>query len=85
MYIRGKVEKDGLITLPDYWNDLIVENSISVQLTPIGKACSHYVSSVSPEQITVACACGEVDAYYTVFAERKHHEPLITEYKIITE
>lgn len=85
VYIRGKVEGDGLITLPDYWNDLIVEDSISVQLTPIGKACGHYVVSTSPTEIAVACGCGEVNAYYTVFAERKHHEPLKTEYKIITE
>jgi len=85
VYIRGKVEGDGVITLPDYWSDLIVEDSISVQLTPIGKACPHYVSSVSPQQVIAACECGEVNAYYTVFAERKHHEPLVTEYKIITE
>jgi photosystem II stability/assembly factor-like uncharacterized protein len=85
VYIRGKVEGDGVITLPDYWNDLIVENSISVQLTPIGKACPHYVASVSPQQVIAACECGEVNAYYTVFAERKHYEPLVTEYKIITE
>jgi hypothetical protein len=85
VYIRGKVEGNGLITLPDYWNDLIVEDSISVQLTPIGKACGHYVVSTSPTEIAVACECGEVNAYYTVFAERKHHESLKTEYKIITE
>ena len=85
VYIRGKVEGNGLIILPDYWNDLIVEDSISVQLTPIGKACGHYVVSTSPTEIAVACGCGEVNAYYTVFAERKHHESLKTEYKIITE
>ena len=85
IYIRGKVKGDGVITLPDYWNDLIVENSISVQLTPIGKACGHYVISTSPTEITVACECGEVDAYYAVFAERKSKDPLIVEYNPTTK
>ena len=85
IYIRGKVKGDGVITLPDYWNDLIVENSISVQLTPIGKACGHYVVITSPTEITVACECGEVDAYYAVFAERKSKDPLIVEYNPTTK
>ena len=85
VYIRGKVEDDGVITLPDYWNDLIIENSISVQLTPIGKACGHYVVSTSPTEIAVACECGEVDAYYAVFAERKSKDPLIVEYNPTTK
>ena len=85
IYIRGKVEGDGVITLPDYWSDLIIENSISVQLTPIGKACGHYVVSTSPTKIAVACECGEVDAYYTVFAERKSKDPLIVEYNPTTK
>ena len=85
IYIRGKVKGDGLITLPDYWNDLIVENSISVQLTPIGKACGHYVVITSPTEITVACECGDVDAYYAIFAERKSKDPLIVEYNPTTK
>lgn len=80
IYVRGKITQENTITLPEYWKDLIYEDSISVQLTPIGKSCSHYVSSVSPEQVTIACECGEVNAYYTVFAERKYYDPLITEY-----
>jgi 3-dehydroquinate synthase class II len=80
VYIRGKVEGDGVITLPDYWKDLIYEDSLSVQLTPIGKSCAHYVLSASTEQVVVACECGEVNAYYIVFAERKVDPKLIIEY-----
>jgi hypothetical protein len=84
MYIRGKVEGNGIITLPDYWENLVVENSITVQLTPIGNSCTHYVNSVSNSEITIGCACGEVNAYYVVFAERKHKNPLVVEYQIVS-
>jgi len=82
VYIRGKVEGDGVIILPDYWKDLVYENSISVQLTPIGKACSHYVITASYEKVEVGCECGEVNAYYIVFAERKVDPKLVIEYPV---
>jgi hypothetical protein len=82
VYIRGKVEGDGVITLPDYWKDLIYPDSISVQLTPIGKACIHYIINVDSSQITVGCECGDVNAYYVVFAERKVDPTLVVEYQV---
>jgi hypothetical protein len=82
VYIRGKVEGNGIITLPDYWKDLVYEDSISVQLTPIGKACSHYVISASTDKVEVACECGEVNAYYVIFAERKVDPKLVIEYPV---
>jgi hypothetical protein len=82
VYIRGKVEGDGIITLPDYWKDLVYEDSISVQLTSIGKACSHYVVNASTDKVEVACECGEVNAYYAIFAERKVDPKLIVEYPV---
>jgi len=81
VYIRGKVEGDGVITLPYYWKDLVYEDSLTVQLTPIGKACSHYVLNASTDKVEVACKCGEVNAYYVVFAERKVDPKLVVEYK----
>jgi len=81
VYIRGKVEGDGVITLPYYWKDLVYEDSLTVQLTPIGKACSHYVLNASTDKVEVACECGEVNAYYVVFAERKVDPKLVVEYK----
>lgn len=82
VYHRGKVTGEGIINLPNYWEALIDENSISVQLTPIGNSCVHYVSNVSPLQITIACDCGEVNAYYVVFATRKDVDPLTVEYQV---
>jgi hypothetical protein len=82
VYIRGKVKGDGVITLPDYWKNLVYEDSISVQLTSIGKACSHYVINASTDKVEVACECGEVNAYYVIFAERKVDPKLVIEYPV---
>ena len=84
VYVRGKVENNGIIELPDYWKDLVYEDSISVQLTPIGNSCTHYVTEVNSTQITINCACGNVNAYYVVFAERKHNEPVLVEYRVLS-
>ena len=84
VYVRGKVEGDGIINLPDYWSELIYEDSISVQLTPIGKACTHYVINANSSQINIGCECGEVNAYYMVFAERKAEEAVLVEYQVLS-
>jgi hypothetical protein len=83
VYVRGKVEGEGVITLPDYWIGLVYEDSITVDLTPIGKACTHYVISANSTQINVGCECGNVNAYYVVFAERKAAEPVWVEYQVV--
>ena len=36
VYIRGKLTDSNVINLPDYWKDLVDEDSITVQLQPIG-------------------------------------------------
>ena len=70
VYVRGKVSAEGLIELPDYWTGLVDEDTITVQLTPIGLPTQHYVTSVSDNQIEVS-AEGVVNAYYIIHAERK--------------
>ena len=83
VYTRGRVTGEGVIELPDYWSGLIYEDSITVQLTPAGKPCTHYVDSVNLSQITIGCECGEVDAFYIVHAERKAEEPVLVEYQAV--
>ena len=83
VYIRGKVTGDGVITLPDYWDALIVEDSITVQLTSIGSSCGHYVIMADRTSINIGCDCGDVNAYYIVHAERKYDKPLTVEYKVV--
>jgi len=81
VYVRGKVTGNGIITLPDYWKDLVYEDSISVQLTAIGKSRAHHVVNVNITTITVGCTFGSINAYYHVYAERKSDTPLVIEYE----
>ena len=53
VYIRGKFQggkyQDNIIDLPDYWVGLVHEDSITINLTPIGK----YQESVSYTHLTL--------------------------------
>ena len=71
IYHRGKLKTSNTIFLPDYWKDLPVDDvDITVQLTPIGNACQHFVKSVSREEIEVDCECGKPHCFYIVHAQR---------------
>lgn len=76
IYYRGKLKTSEIIELPDYWEDLTDETNISVQLTPIGNACQHFVKSVSKREIEVGCECGKPHCYYIVHAHRTNEGPL---------
>jgi len=43
IYYRGKLKTNNIIHLPDYWDELTDDTDITVQLTPIGNACQHFV------------------------------------------
>jgi hypothetical protein len=70
IYIRGKLEKNNTIILPDYWKELTNNEDITVQLTPIGNSCQHYTKLVTNKIIVVNCNCGEPHCYYLVQAQR---------------
>ena len=80
VYFRGRT-LENVIELPEYWTGLVDESSISVQLTPIGKPCQHYVEKVENNKVYINCMCGEVDAYYLVQAERRDVKKVLLEYK----
>ncbi len=82
VYVRGKIKGNKTITLPDYWKDLVYEDSISVQLTAIGKSRAHHVVDVNTSTITVGCTFGSINAYYHVYAERKADTPVLVEYEV---
>ncbi len=82
VYVRGQISGSTTIELPDYWSGLVYEDSISVQLTPVGSPCTHYVDTVTTSSISVGCQCGEVNAYYIIHAERKAEDPVMVEYQI---
>ena len=71
IYHRGKLKTSNIIHLPDYWKDLPVDDvDITVQLTPIGNACQHFVKHVSKKEIEIDCECGKPHCFYIVHAQR---------------
>ena len=79
VYVRGR-SQDGVIELPDYWTGLVDENSITVNLTPIGDSATPRVKSVLNNTVVVFTKEeGDLDYYYTVFAERKDVDKLEVE------
>ena len=76
VYVRGTT-KDNTIELPDYWVDLIHEESITVNLTPIGNK-RIWVEEINNNKVYINSE-DTIDCFYTVFAERKDVEQLIVE------
>jgi len=73
VYVRGTTNST-IIELPDYWSELVHEDSITVVLTPIGKKQDLYIKSKSPENIMVGGVEGSYD--YVVYGERKDIDKL---------
>jgi hypothetical protein len=82
VYCRGRVKNQKIIKLPDYWKDLVHEDSISVQLQPIGYHQNIIVKRWDSEFIYLqGQGGGPVNCFYHVYAERKDVNPLLTEYE----
>ena len=83
VYVRGKLRGTNCIELPDYWKDLVYDDSITVHLTPFGTSMPHWIESIKLEEnkIYVGAECSIASVDYIVYAERKAEEPLIIEYK----
>ena len=79
VYIRGK-SSSSTITLPDYWTGLVDEDSMTVQLTSIGKHKNLYVKDISNNTVTVGGIRGEFEFFYFIQAERKDVDKLVVEY-----
>jgi hypothetical protein len=80
VYIRGRLKNTKYITLPDYWHTLVHEDSITVNITAIGGNQDIWVEQVTEHEITVGYEGDTVEYFYTVFAERKDVDKLITEF-----
>ena len=79
VYCRGRVKTD-IIELPDYWVGLVDEDTITVNLTPVGKAqTSLFVSEIKQNKIYLS-STEFIDCFYTVYGERKDIEKLIVEF-----
>ena len=83
VYVRGKLDGNNVIKLPEYWKGLVDPETITVQLTPIGSYQELFYEEVEwcSTIKVINAAGGPVKCSYTVFAERKDVEKLIPEYE----
>ena len=82
VYVRGNVHLDGIIELPDYWQNFVDKETITVHLTPIGSYQELYVKEIQYGKRVIIrnAAGGAINAYYQVWADRAG-EKLIVEYE----
>ena len=73
VYYRGRLKGSNTIELPYYWKDLVHEDSITVQLQPIGMRHFHLnIVQFDNEKIIVADPDDKpIDCFYHVYGERK--------------
>lgn len=83
VYYRGRLTGSNKIELPDYWKDLVHEDSITVQLQSIGDRHYHLnVLEYTNEYIIIKEPDDKpIDCFYHVYAERKDVEKLVIEYE----
>ena len=90
VYYRGRLKESNVIQLPYYWKDLVDENSITVQLQPIGSNQNLVIQEFNNEFIVIAedstntdliTDLSTIDCFYHVYGERKDINPLIVEYE----
>ena len=83
VYHRGRLKDSNKIELPYYWKDLVAEDSITVQLQPIGDRHFHLnVVEFTNEYVIVKDPDDKpIDCFYHVYGGRKDVNPLITEYE----
>ena len=83
IYVRGKLDGKSIIELPDYWKGLIDEDSITVNLTPIGSFQELFVEDIQwgKNVIVKNSAGGAIKCFYQVWANRLSDEKLHVEYE----
>jgi hypothetical protein len=78
VYVRGRLTDNNVIELPDYWTGLVDENTITVNLTPVGKSQNLYVKDIVDNKVIVG-GSKDINCFYTVFADRKDVDKLVVE------
>jgi len=88
IYIRGKLDGTHIIELPGYWKGLVDYDTITVNLTPIGRPdLSLHVKDITEDKITLSSDhLVQVKCFYEVWVSRwidpnNHDEKLVTEYE----
>jgi hypothetical protein len=81
VYIRGMAEGN-VIELPEYWTKLVDPDSVTVQLTPIGKHQNLYVEKIEGNKVYIGndnLFGKTIKCYYNILAERSDIDKLKVE------
>ena len=83
VYIRGKLDGSHTIDIPEYWQGLVDYDTITVNLTPLGRNdTSLHVKEITDEKIIISSDyLTQVKCFYQVYAERIDVEKNIPEYE----
>jgi len=82
VYVRGRLKKQNIIQLPDYWRNLVDEETITVSLTAIGKPRSLFVEHIEANKVYINSDTmnnNDIDCFYVVYGERKDIDKLEVE------
>lgn len=73
VYVRGKLTGNNAIELPEYWTKLVNPDSITVNLTPIGKHQNLFVEDIADNKVIVGNSNlfgKEINCFFVVYGER---------------
>lgn len=80
VYVRGRITNSERIELPEYWTNLVDEETITVILQPIGYFQEIIVQHIKDNVILLKEASDlSIDCYYHVYGTRKDIEKLEVE------
>jgi hypothetical protein len=82
VFVRGKLKGQSIIELPYYWKDLVDEESITVNLTPISQYQELFIVKIEGTKIHIRNnSAGPIDCSYVIYGERKDTSKNISEYE----
>lgn len=81
VYFRGKLNGSDKIELPEYWQWLVREDTITVSLTPVGQYQTLYVKDIKDNKVYIGSDNDYVNCHYVVYGERADVEKWDAEYE----
>tara|TARA_Y100001938_G_C7813549_1_gene293075 strand:- start:186 stop:527 length:342 start_codon:yes stop_codon:yes gene_type:complete len=83
VFHRGRLISQSEIKLPNYWEKLVEQSSISVHLTPIGAHQHVIVKRVGDNKVYLQSQGNmPIDCYYLIMGERIDIEDLVAEEQV---
>jgi len=82
VYVRGKLMNENIIKLPEYWENLVDPDTITISITPIGFYQDIFVKYLNNIEIILeSTEKTPICCFYHIFGERIDTEKLIVEYE----